>query len=192
MESKQTGGNFFFYPYKKEIEKYVLSKSEYNSAILVDGTHVVHGVERYMPEREHPPIEKNVLYYVAFNKSNNIWGLYDSKNNVLKSYKEEDIRISLVWRVHCFNDEKERQAYHDPRKNAPDTSIEKVLDVLSKAEDMHLKTGEKKLDYFVRLIEKFGKYPNKGNSYLNYCLLPLMMPKILNDFIFDPILSLVC
>lgn len=203
-ESRKTGGNFFFFPYKNDSDKHVISKSDFNSAVLVDGTHVVHGVERYMPERERPPIEKNELYYVAYNQKNDSWDLFDTKHKrILASYADNEVRVSLVWRVHCFKSDEEQQAYKDSSKNAPNMSIDEVLTELKR--DMNSKgkqtsdsieSKEEKLDFYVKLIEEYAKYPKKKNgsllSSINYCLLPLIMPKVLNDFIFNPLLSFIC
>ena len=205
-ESRQTGGNFFFYPYKNETEKYILSRSDFNSALLVDGTHVVHGVERFMSERDSPPIEKNRLYYVSYNKNKNSWDLIDSINDtILSSYLDDEVRISLVWRVHCFRNEDEKQSYHDSKKNPPSMSVENVVNILKSEMNDKIKytsniysemDKEKKLEFLVKLIDKYAKYPKKKDGSIfpvvNYCLLPLIMPKILNDFIFNPLLNLIC
>lgn len=202
-ESRKTGGNFFFYPYKNESNKYILSKSEFNSAILVDGTHVVHGVERYMPERESPPIEKNGAYYVSYNKNNNSWDLYDSiDDRVLSSYLDNDVRTSLVWRVHCFNSEEEKLSYHDSSKNSPSMSMEDVFSVLKNTmssknkSPIQIEDKNGMLDFFVKIIDEYAKYPKKTDGSIlpavNYCLLPLIMPKFLNDLIINPLLNLIC
>ena len=198
-QTAQNGGNFYFFPYRNEADKYILSRSRYNSAILVDGTDVIHGVERYMSGREPPPLEKNLAYYVAFNRQNNSWDLHDSADKVIGSYGEGDVRISLAWRMHCFKDDAEKQAYHNQAVK-DQMSIEDVLEVFKRDLISGTKyvppADEKKLDLFTYLIETYAKYPNKKEGFsglvFNYCLIPLVMPKFLNDIVFDPLLKLIC
>jgi hypothetical protein len=198
-ESIKNGGNFFFYPYKEQGEKYILAKSQYNSALLVDGTQVIHGVERFMADHEQPPMEKNSAYYLAYTKEDNSWNLYEKVgNSFLRKYPNENIRISLVWRTHCFKDEEEKKRYQNQTNRI---SIEKVLDVFK--EDLKKKgkytEGQdvRKLDFFINLIDEYVRYPNKQDSTfglpaMNYCLLPLMMPKFINDLFLDSLFRLIC
>jgi hypothetical protein len=198
-ESIKNGGNFFFYPYKEQGEKYILAKSQYNSALLVDGTQVIHGVERFMPDHEQPPMEKNNEYYLAYNKAENSWSLHEkASNRYLSKYPNENIRVSLVWRTHCFKDEEEKKRYHSQTNRV---SIEEVLDVFRKDLKKKGKYDEsqeaKKLDFFISLIEEYVGYPAKHDStfglpVINYCLLPLMMPKFINDLFLNSLFKLIC
>jgi len=71
------GGDFYFYPYKqlesteklndsiKDVtNKYVILKREYNSAIILDGAQVIHGVDRYRPDDLPPLFATNHHYTI--------------------------------------------------------------------------------------------------------------------------------
>ena len=82
----------------------------HNTAIICDGTIMVHGTETYM-ETDIPPLDKNNTYEIKY-KENQQWVLY--KNGVEhKQYHENDLRITLVWRQHCFKDLDEKNKFND-------------------------------------------------------------------------------
>ncbi|CAF1011998.1 unnamed protein product [Brachionus calyciflorus] len=197
IESAKNGGNFYFYPYVEEKEKFVLAKSEYNSALLVDGTQVVHGVERFKSEFEQPPLEKNKKYYLSYEANEDSWGLYDQNDKKIKEYKNDDLRVSLVWRVHCFKDMDEKVKY-DNQKNDDRLSVETVLDIFKndmKARNKNLDENMSNLEFLIKLIEEYSVYSNKiqnGLPVFNYCLIPLVMPKILNDYFFNYLFYFIC
>ena len=161
-ESKSNGGNFYYFPDKENYEKYKMVKAEYNAAILVDGTQVIHGVEPYKIGEIVPNFDKNSRYYLKFNDSAAFWDLYDYKDNLMRSYEAEDIRISLVWRVHCFQDDQEFERY----KNQADSgrlSIEEISKVFQndlKAKNKLSQDAElKPLDLWTLIVNEYIKYP---------------------------------
>lgn len=195
LESLKNGGNFYFYPYKDERQKYVLAKSDYNSALLVDGTQVVHGVERFKAETEQPPLEKNNHYYLSYEKDTDQWGLFNSLGHQLKRYNNDDLRVSLVWRVHCFKDQNENEKYKNQTDRVP---IEEVLDVFRndlKKRNIQVDENVKMLEFLIQLIDEYSNYPNKKSNGLpifNYCLLPILLPKSINDYFLKYIFDLIC
>ena len=200
-ESKYNGGNFYFYPFKSESElnTYLMAQATYNSAILVDGTQVVHGVERYKPTEEPPFLQKGHSYHLLFDQSKNKWNLLDSTDRVMNVYPHEDIRISLVWRTHCFKDEQEKQKYKTQAVKDR-VSIDKVLEVFRT--DMVEKKGYSKssldqmpkIDFLKLLVDEYSKYPNnKYNTwYSNYCLITTLTPDLLNRYFLNHLLKFFC
>jgi hypothetical protein len=197
-ESLLNGGNFYFYPYseKQDQDNYVISKSKYNSAIMVDGTQVIHGVERYKQSNFPPNIEKNQRYQMFYQKVNDSWNVYDANDVYIQSYPHKDLRISLVWRTHCFKDQAEKERYKN-QKNEELLTGEQVIQVFK--DDM-IKRGKftqeeitkmSHIDFFTLLIDEYVQYPHKQSSFLrylnmNYCVLSKVYPFL------QPILSLIC
>lgn len=90
------GGGFFFYPNGTEGPAQVVPP-EFNTALVLDGSVIVHGVDIYKPGSKPPflvPTNKNELRYTGVNDE---WEV-KSNNKTLGHYKTTDLRISLVWR----------------------------------------------------------------------------------------------
>lgn len=195
MESLKNGGNFYFYPYRNHTEKYVLAKSDFNSALLVDGTQVVHGVERFKADFEQPPLEKNNHFYLSYEKETNQWGLFKRDGYLLKKYKNDDLRVSLVWRVHCFKNEEEKKKYEN---QVDRVTIDKVLDIFKNdmiKKNIIIEKNMKRLDFLIKLIDEYSNYPNKKSNGLpifNYCLIPIFLPKWINDYFLNYIFDFLC
>lgn len=200
IESELNGGNFYFFPYKNEYkDEYLMVKSQYNSAILVDGTQVIHAVERYKSNESTPSFNKNERYYIKYNDNKDEWNLFDSKNNYMRSYPHQDVRVSLVWRVQCFENEEERSKYRNQRLE-DQMKLEKIFEVFKKdlitKGKLNGKENMKPLDFITLLVNEYSNYPNTRNSFfgylnLNYCLLPQILPHHLAN-ILDPILNVFC
>jgi hypothetical protein len=198
-QSKYNGGNFFFYPFTDEhADKYILLKSKYNSAALLDGTQVVHGVERFKPSEDVPAFMKNRHYQVAFSKADKKWMLYDSGEIFMRNYLPEDLRISLVWRVHCFEDENERQKYHQ-QKNENQIPIEQIIERFKK--DLKAKnklpSGDiKLLDLYSILVDEYANYPIPNKAFkaidINYCMLPQYFKSSWAKSLLNGLLQIVC
>lgn len=172
----------------------MLAKAEYNSAILVDGTQVVHGVERFKPRVKPPALEKDAKYFLVHGSKDDKWDLVDVNNNVIGSYPHEDVRISLVWRVHCFKDKQEIEKYKNQKERIP---LEDVLNVfksdLKKRKNYQNLDEMNKIDFYKLLVDEYSTYPNnKYNTlYSNLCLINTLLPSSLNTII-NPIINFLC
>jgi hypothetical protein len=200
IESELNGGNFYFFPYKQEYkDEYLMVKSLYNSAILVDGTQVIHAVERFKSNESTPSFNKNERYYIKYSEKKDEWHLFDSKNNFMRAYPHQDVRVSLVWRVQCFENEEERLKYRNQRFE-DQIKLENIFEVFKN--DLIMKGKFKKeenmrpLEFITLLVNEYSNYPNTRNSFfgyfnLNYCLLPQILP---NNFasLIEPILNFFC
>jgi hypothetical protein len=88
-------GSFFFYPNGTEGGAVVIPP-EFNTALVLDGSVIVHGVDIFRPWQKPPminPTSKNDLRYIGNDK----W-LVVSNNETIAQYDTTDLRISLVWR----------------------------------------------------------------------------------------------
>ena len=50
-------------------------------------------------------------YTIAFNDAH--WEVRDSKNQLFRTYTEDNIRISIVWRERCFKDTAQQTLFHE-------------------------------------------------------------------------------
>lgn len=85
------GGHFYMYPsYKTDVfsqtkklnDDYIMVESTYNRAILFDGGQIIHGVDRFKPNRIQL-LNKNQSYHVRYDESDNYWKLFDTSSNIL-------------------------------------------------------------------------------------------------------------
>jgi hypothetical protein len=88
-------GGFYFYPNGTEGGAEVIPP-EFNTALILDGSVIVHGVDVFRPWQRPPKINstsKTDLRYIGNDK----W-LVVSNNETVEEYDTTDLRISLVWR----------------------------------------------------------------------------------------------
>ena len=84
------------------------------SGTAVDGSKTIHAAAAYRPGEGPPPIDKNAdvtLAHVAGRR----WELRGDRHDpkrVLRSYDEAELRISIVYRAHCFADAAEAALFH--------------------------------------------------------------------------------
>ena len=127
-QGKKRGG-FFMYPEGTAQDPFIVPAAP-NSAVVCDGTTMVHGTQTYVPLDPPPPLTKDdqhVLLYHSDGKDEKgvdhpMWQLMrcikDCDNNDLRKRRwkrlrwvaEEQLRLTLVWRHHCLRDERERDA----------------------------------------------------------------------------------
>ena len=84
---------------------------EFNTALVLDGSVIVHGVDTFRPWQKPPminPTNKNEFRYIG----NEEWVVI-SNNETIAKYHTTDLRISLVWRQRCFDEKSEIQKWKD-------------------------------------------------------------------------------
>ena len=204
------GGDFYFYPYlpqvkqeknsngedvrfvtKENLNKYIILKSKTNSVIMLDGSQITHGVDRFKPRKPAPPLfaSKNHHYKIKFNSKESKWYLFDSKEKNLNTYAKNEVRLMAVWNMHCFRNEKEKEKFFNQNKNEQ----LKLSDVAERFKD-ELKSKERlpaediePLELWTIVIKDYLKYPvNIRNQYstlfgFNYCLLHNVVPGWITD-----------
>ena len=202
------GGHFYMYPqYKTDVisqnkqlnDDYVMLESTYNRAVLFDGAKLIHGVDRFKPNKIKL-LNKNQQYHLSYDAIEKYWKLFDSNNNLLDSYTDDDIQISVVWRMHCFESEEEKKEFYSPTKKS--LSIDEIAEIFKadlKSKNKLPAENIKYLDLWTIVIKEYLSYPltSKSRKYLNlfsfnYCLLPNLMPKSVNEYFLDPFLKHVC
>lgn len=207
------GGDFYLYPYlesnfaidsKKEDSKepetkknkYVILKREYNSAIILDGAQVIHGMDRYRPSDLPPLFASNHHYTIRFDQYQKQWNLHDFQNNLLRSYYKDDVKLMVVWNMHCFANQTQQKEFHS-RKVKPLT-LEHIINTFKK--DLKQKNQLPRddiepIELWTIALKEYLNYPVNTNNQIttifgfNYCLLPNIMPdwikNILNKFLND-------
>ncbi|KAA0157136.1 hypothetical protein FNF29_00488 [Cafeteria roenbergensis] len=179
-DSKEEGGEFFFYPDGPGGDA-VAVPSRRNSAIVLDGCRAIHGVRRFKPGHSVPPMdhkEPNELRRTASGE----WDLV-ANGETLRSYNTSDFRISLVWRARCFTDEAEKARWATQEAN--ELKLPAVLDKLDA--DLR-KRGvlapnqprPEPLDFATMLLSTYVPYPNDpitvGILGRNLCMAPRILP----------------
>lgn len=208
------GGDFYFYPYlptikknpltnenensRENVNKYVILKQRPNSAIMLDGAQVIHGVDRYKYYDLPPLFSHNHHYTIKYEKNRNLWYLYDSQNNHLRSYYKNDIKLMVVWNMHCFANEPERAKFH---AQTSQLTLQDIMEVFKKdlREKDRLPSDEiEPLDLWTIVIKEYLTYPvnthQQSSTFFgfNYCLLPNVVPKWVTDNFLQPFLADRC
>jgi hypothetical protein len=174
-------GSFYFYPNGTEGPATAIPPT-FNTAIVLDGSVIVHGVDIFRPWQRPPKIvasDKNELVYLGQER-------WEVRANGVKvaDYKTTDLRISLVWRQRCFEREADVQRWADMKDFM---SVHEVLGHF--VEDMRkrgiLREGEatpEGMDLALKIMSNYIVYPvdeTKGWVPFNYCMVPRILPKAL-------------
>jgi hypothetical protein len=196
------GADFYFFPYQSEMlmkngeeaenpnaNKYVILKPTYNSAVFLDGAQVIHGLDRYKPEDLPPLFAASHRYTVRYDQLNKNWHLFDSRNNLLRSYLKNEVKLMLVWNMHCFSNESQKNRFHT-NENVKSLELNEIANIFKKdlksknqlpSDDIEL------IDLWTIALKTYLKYPvntyNQNSTILgfNYCLLPKIMPSFINE-----------
>lgn len=101
------GGEFAFYPDGAGGEA-VTHEVTYNTALLVDTDSVFHGVDPIdLPTGELPPLKPGMHLVSAGDER---WWVR-AGDDVVASYRWDELRFSISWKAYCFADEAERDAW---------------------------------------------------------------------------------
>ena len=96
----------------------------HNTAVVLDTDSVFHGVDRVLgDEAELARIRPGMR---MFYDGDGRWRVRDG-DEVISSYDEDEIRLSISWKAYCFTDAAERAAW---RANTDDLLLETILDTL--------------------------------------------------------------
>ena len=117
------GGELAYYPDGAAGDAATYAPS-HNTAVVLDTDSVFHGVDRVLgDERALGRIRPGMrLHYEGDRR----WTVRDG-DEVISSYDEDEIRLSISWKAYCFTDEGERAAW---RTKADDLSLEMILATL--------------------------------------------------------------
>jgi hypothetical protein len=117
------GGELAYYPDGAAGEASTYAP-RHNTAVVLDTDSVFHGVDRVIGEEgELARIRPGMrLLYDGDGR----WTVRDG-DEVISSYDEDEVRLSISWKAYCFSDGAERDAW---RTNTDDLSLETILDTL--------------------------------------------------------------
>jgi hypothetical protein len=189
MEGQETAdaGQFFFYPGGKYGEGGRQQiRTKFNTGIVLNGCRALHGVRRF-PARsgaqDLPPLPKDADNTVEF-----VDGHWELRRDgaLIRRYNETDVRVSLVWRAHCFSSTEERQRWRDELARAqqegrseldPYVVLDELLDELRKRGRLSQDAPRPSpRDLALMLMDEFIRYPvdNGEQAWMpfNYCALP--------------------
>eukprot|EP01060_Flectonema_neradi_P034330 TRINITY_DN5997_c0_g1_i1.p1 TRINITY_DN5997_c0_g1~~TRINITY_DN5997_c0_g1_i1.p1 ORF type:complete len:521 (+),score=72.95 TRINITY_DN5997_c0_g1_i1:51-1613(+) len=97
------------------------------TGLAVDGSQVVHAASDYCPGQEAPVIDKDSksrLQYIG----DDMWALRVNET-VLRMYRTNDLRISVVYRARCFEDEDAKVKFNTESKDKINRwSLDFILD----------------------------------------------------------------
>ena len=117
------GGDFAFYPDGADGDPVALP-ARHNTAILVDTDSVFHGVDRVADTRAvFPPLRPGMQLVFDGGEA---WHV-ESDAGVVARYKWNELRFSISWKAHCFEDEAEQRAVDE---HTDDLTREQIVDTL--------------------------------------------------------------
>eukprot|EP00042_Codosiga_hollandica_P045062 m.452272 g.452272 ORF g.452272 m.452272 type:complete len:327 (+) comp56927_c0_seq1:620-1600(+) len=194
VNPEKDGGGFFFYPNGTEGDAVVVPPV-YNTALVLDGSTIVHGVDLFRPDRHLPdlsPNDPNELRYVGDEK----WDLFDGQK-VIKTYHTHDLRISLVWRARCFNSTEDRQKWANFKD---EIQVEDVLETfqadLRKRGLLGATERPQSFELAMLILKHYVVYPlDVDPSWwipVNYCQLPLLFQSDTVTRVLTALLSPIC
>ncbi len=93
-------GSFYYYPNGTDGSA-ISIPPEFNSALVFDGSTIVHGTDIWKPWQEPPPMDTTA---VLKHMGNDEWHM-TRNNQIVRKYHTTDIRLSFVWFTECFYDE---------------------------------------------------------------------------------------
>ena len=166
---------------------------EFNSAIVFDGSTIVHGVDIWKPWIEPPVIDSAMeLKHVG----NDEWHVI-LRNQIVRKYHTTDIRMSFVWFTECFYEEFEVK-HHEEQKNNHTVHVvlEKfIADLRNKGVLKEDQEVPPPLDLAFIIVQNYIKYPIENHQSMipfNYCFLSQSNPKTLVEKALSYLFSLVC
>ncbi|MBV8984154.1 MAG: hypothetical protein JO248_06900 [Acidimicrobiia bacterium] len=117
------GGELAYYPDGAAGEAATYAPC-HNTAVVLDTDSVFHGVDRVLgDEKELARIRHGMRLFCEGDGS---WTVRDG-DDVIGTYDEDQIRLSISWKAYCFTDEAERDAW---RTNTDDLSLDTILTTL--------------------------------------------------------------
>lgn len=142
----------------------------------------------------------------------NQWTLRDFKNNNLGSYYKNDVKLMVVWNMHCFSNQSQLEKFHSNKHDK--LSLDKIIETFKA--DLKLKNKlpsdniepigkleyslTQNLSYFLYIfikyldlwtiaLKEYLNYPKNTQNQIttifgfNYCLLPNIMPEWLKKIV---------
>ena len=163
------------------------------SANSVDGSKVIHAAAVYRPDQTPPILKSTASNELRYRKGaggeGHLWDLV-SDDKVLRTYPEDDLRFSVVYRARCFENNATVQKY----KKLQDTpmTLDEANSVfradLARRGVLALDQEMSPFDFGLLLLKTYVKYPLSATALIpfNYCALDRVYP------ILKPLLAPFC
>ncbi|CAG5076563.1 Oidioi.mRNA.OKI2018_I69.PAR.g8491.t1.cds [Oikopleura dioica] len=180
------GGDFVFWPHGPKGEKYSF-RAKHNSAIIVDGVKTAHGVETFRPNSKAFIANKDKATELRY-KEGETWELFED-GKFIRTFDESEIRIGVVWRTLCLDDENQYETW---RKTRNDKSSQDAVEILKKK----LKEDGKPIpsdpvELAKSFVEAYVEYPfGDGIIPYNFCALTEIIPQNFKSYakmLLDPL-----
>jgi hypothetical protein len=180
----ERGGSFVFWRDDSRSPHYVLPHSR--TAIAADGARIVHTVTTYHGPNETfsapPPIPPGGGDCTLTAVGNDKWRLACSGAPVTE-YATSDLRMSVVYRAHCFRDEEAKAKFHSFPESAMFT-LEEVATIFRRDLEMRWRIlvheSVPPLDFALRIIKEYVRFPHSPTSRqpFNICAWPMYWPPL--------------
>ena len=154
------------------------------AGLSVDGSKVVQAAATYFPGRQVPFIDKSRSNELRWDPERGLWDLRtDGERRA--SYRDEELRLSLVFRARCFASPAEAERFRG-QAGADLLSLDAILDEfrrdlrrrgrLSAAEA----AADDRLLLALRILDTYVRYPLPPRALVpyDYCLLPQLLPRL--------------
>jgi len=101
------GGLFSFFPYGPFGERIDWS-ADFNTGVILDTDSVFHRVTPCQPKRvaKHVPPFHPMFTWLSFDPESKLW-LLKENDTLLQTYEDDDLRISLSWKVYMFKSQED-------------------------------------------------------------------------------------
>ena len=166
---------------------------DFNTAIVFDGSTIVHGIDIWKPWIEPPDHDTTSELRYAGNEK---WDLY-KKGKLIRKYDTTDLRISFVWFTECeYNEEEVREHEEQKNQHTVDYVLEKFIKDMR--EKGILKENEEvpsRLDLGLLIMKNYIIYPIQNHNPvlpINQCMLLTKDPKTIVQSTLNYLLSFVC
>jgi len=204
-------GSFVYWNSKNSTPKRVLPFPL--SGNVVDGSKVVHAASVYRKDADIPTIVSSIPHWLkkvvedeeggegeggeggegaaaaAAANLDGRWTVSNEKDGVLKNYTLNDLRISIVYRARCFENEKEAKDFNeklhgdggvDGRYTLDEILITFLNDLIEKGyyEKGSMLEDIDRLDLAMKIMKVYIKYPLPSSPTIpwNYCALGRLAP----------------
>lgn len=179
------GGDFVFWPHGPNGEKYSF-RAKHNSAIIVDGVKTAHGVETFRPKEKPFIANKDRATELRF-KEGETWELYED-GKLIRNFEESEIRMGVVWRSLCLDDESQ---YQEWRKNRNTKSSQDAVNILKKKlEDDKKPVPSDPVELAKTFVAENIQYPfGDGMIPYNFCAVTELIPDGMKSYaklVLDP------
>ena len=181
--NNENGGQLYFYP--NGVDKDVMLIPPISkSAILMDGTEIVHGTTVYQNQIKPLPLWQNTWSYLKFDNKDNVWRIYIDNQATNHTFKWNQVRGSIAYRALCFKEKQQMIQWneYDIQSNLTiDIILDKLKNDLVKRNIISQYKFERmdKYELGLFLMKEYIKLPKPELPYIpfNYCIVLDLLPK---------------